>query len=173
MGMLCDGGYHVVANTSWSQPNHSSSSHGKASMWRTLPQWTIITNTIFWQQVECWENKSKLLFHFQMVLFDRKWFYLTDFYTFAVLSYLIVTFSDSIQCLFHQANYIKGIDFCKIIQGSTEFAKFTSCENGLGVSVWRTLAWWMLSSGPSGVCRRFDCTKFLGLQTFGSFKGFK
>ena len=34
MGMLY-GGYHVVANTSWSRPNQSSS-HKKASMWRTL-----------------------------------------------------------------------------------------------------------------------------------------
>ena len=42
-----------------------------------------------------------------------------------------------------------------------------------GLCVVDTLAWWMLSSGASGVCCRLDCTKFLGLQTFGSFKGFK
>ena len=53
--------------------------------------------------------------------------------------------------------------------------KFTSCENDLVVSLWRAL-WraggflWrpQMSAVSSNVC-----SKFLGLQAFGSFKGFK
>ena len=61
------------------------SSYRKASMWRTI----VVTDTIFWHRVKSWENKSKLLLDFQIVLFDR----LIYFYSY--FSYLIVTFSDS------------------------------------------------------------------------------
>ena len=46
-----------------------------------------------------------------------------------------MTFSDSFTVLFHQANYIMGIDFHRTVQESAELVKFTSCENSLGVSV--------------------------------------
>ena len=88
------------------------------------------------------------------------------------LSYLIVI---HLQCLFHQADYIKETDFHGVVQGSAELTKFTSCENGLGVSVW-----WELWRGE-GFIRRPQVSavgltvfsKFLDVQTFGSFKGFK
>ena len=54
-------------------------------------------------------------------------------------------------------------------------AKFTSSENGLGVSVWR--APWCgggFLRGPQvSAIGLTACSKFLGLLTFGSFKGFK
>ena len=77
--------------------------------------------------------------------------------------------------LFHQANYIKGIDFRGIVQGNAELAKFTFCENGLGISVWQAL-WrggdFLWGPDVSAVVLTV-CSKFLGLQTFSSFKGFK
>ena len=80
-----------------------------------------------------------------------------------------------LQCFFHQANHITGIDFREIVQGSTELAKFTSCDNGLGVSVWWTL--WRggcFLRGPQvSAVGLTVCSKFLGLKMFGSFKGFK
>ena len=78
-----------------------------------------------------------------------------------------------LKCLFHQANYIKGIDFREFFQGSAEFAKFTSCENGLGVSVWRTLWRGGCFLREPQVSAAGLTVQFLGLQTFGSFKGFK
>ena len=54
-------------------------------------------------------------------------------------------------------------------------AKFTPCENGLGVSAWR--APWRgggFLRGPQvSAIGLTVCSKFLSLQTFGSFKGFK
>ena len=50
-----------------------------------------------------------------------------------------MTFSDSIIVSFSSRKLHKEIDLCEIFQGSTEFVKFTSCENSLGVSVWQTL----------------------------------
>ena len=53
-------------------------------------------------------------------------------------------------------------------------AKFTACENGLEVCVVDTLVPWMFSSGPQvSAVGLTVCSKFLGVQTFGSFKGFK
>ena len=80
-----------------------------------------------------------------------------------------------LQCLFNQANYINGIDFWEIFQGSTESAKFTSCQNGLRVSVWWTL-WhggWFLWGPQVSTVGLTVYWKFLGLQKFRSFKGFK
>ena len=77
-----------------------------------------------------------------------------------------------LQCLFHQANHIKGIDFRKIVQGSTELAEFTSCENGLGVSVW----WALLRGGcflwgpQVSTVSLTVWPKSPDLQTFGSLK---
>ena len=68
-----------------------------------------------------------------------------------------------------------GIDIREIVQRSAELAKFTACKNGLGVSVWRTL--WRSGCflrGPQLSAVGLPvCSKFLSLQTFGSFKGFK
>ena len=78
-------------------------------------------------------------------------------------------------CLFNQVNHVKGIDFREIVQRSAELAKFTSCENGIGASLWRTL-WrggWFLRGPQVPAVGLTVCSKFLGLQTFGTFKGFK
>ena len=64
-------GYHVVANTWWSRPNHSQAHIEKLPWGRTFIVGNVVTDTIFWHRVKSWENKSKLLFDFQMVLFDR------------------------------------------------------------------------------------------------------
>ena len=76
---------------------------------------------------------------------------------------------------FSSSKHIKGIDFHEIVQESAEWAKFTSCENDLGVSVWWTLwrGWCFLRRPQVSAVGMIVCSKFLGLQTFGSFKGFK
>ena len=56
VGMLY-GGYHVVANTSWSRPNHSQV-HIEKLLY--VADTFVAGNTIFWHCVKSWENKSKL-----------------------------------------------------------------------------------------------------------------
>ena len=60
------GGYHIVANTSWSWSNH-----GQALTEKFLCGGHFHSEHNIWHRLKSWENKSKLLFDFQMVLFDR------------------------------------------------------------------------------------------------------
>ena len=99
---------------------------------------------------------------------------MTESLLFQLLSYPIVTFSDSIKVSFSSSKLLYGNWFLWILPRESRICKiYFLWEWPRGLSVVDSLAWWMLSSGASGVHCRFGCTKFLGVQTFGSFKGFK
>ena len=91
-----------------------------------------------------------------------------------LLSYLLVTFIDSFIVSISSSKSHWGDWFSRSCPRERWIGEIYFCENRLAVSVLRA-PWrgrWFLRGPQVSTVGLTVCSKFLGLQTFGSFKGF-